>query len=299
MIKDRLADSSCRPFRLLGTILMVTVLSSLLKSTGSGLFRSSAEVYSTVCVLTVVTVIAPQLFEVFGQALEAVKVSGGFISVFIPVFTGVVAASGHLATAAACDMGVLAASEVIVQLAASSLMPILSGVSMLSVTGAAFPHCDMSGVVGLLKKVITWGLTVVMTVFIGFVTLKCTLAGKADGAASKAARFVISGSVPIVGGAVSDAYATVRSSFDLIRGTVGVTGCFAVALIILPPVLQIMLFRLVMWIGSAAAELFGEEQMKKLLSSFDSAIAIAQSLLVCYGLMFVLSTGIIIQTAGG
>ena len=157
----------------------------------------------------------------------------------------------------------------------------------------------MSGVVQLLKKVITWTMTITMTVFIGFVTLKCSLAGKTDGAATKAARFVISGSVPVVGGAVSDAYAAVRSSFDLIRGTVGTVGCIAVLLIVLPPVIQLMLFRFVMWIGAAAAELFSAEHMKKLLSSFDSALAIAQSVLACYGVMFVLCTGILMHTAGG
>ena len=295
----KVADSDISPFKLLGTIMLVAVLSALLKSAGSISFKSSEEIYGLVCVLTAVTVISPQLFEVFSRSAEAITVSGGFIAVFIPVFSGAVAASGHITSAAVYDVAVLAASELIVQLVSGFLMPVLSAAAMLSVTGSVFSRNDMSGIVQLLKKVITWGMTVTMTVFIGFVTLKCSLASKTDGAATKAARFVISGSVPVVGGAVSDAYAAVRSSFDLIRGTVGTAGCIAVLLIILPPVIQLMLFRFVMWIGSAASELFDAEHMKKLLSSFDSALAIAQSVLVCYGVMFVLCTGILMQTAGG
>lgn len=294
----RVKDSDNSPFKLLGTILLVTVLSALLKNTGSAVFHSTADIYGLVCVLTAVTVISPLLFAAFSQSVEAVTVSGGFISVFIPVFSGTAAASGQITSAAVYDIAVLAASELIVQLVSGFLMPVLSAAVMLSVTGSVFLRNDMSGIVQLLKKLITWGMTITMTIFIGFVTLKCSLAGKTDGAATKAARFVISGSVPVVGGAVSDAYAAVRSSFDLIRGTVGTIGCIAVLLIILPPVIQLMLFRFVMWIGSAAAELFGADHMKKLLSSFDSALAIAQSVLVCYGVMFVLCTGILIQTAG-
>lgn len=298
-IAAKVTDSETSPFKLLGTILLVTVLSALLKSAGSIGFKGSADIYGLVSVLTAVTVISPQLFAAFSQSVEAVNVSGGFISVFIPVFSGAAAASGHMTSAAIYDVTVLAASELIVQLVSGFLMPVLSAAAMLSVTGSVFTKNEMSGVVQLLKKVITWTMTITMTVFIGFVTLKCSLAGKTDGAATKAARFVISGSVPVVGGAVSDAYAAVRSSFDLIRGTVGTVGCIAVLLIVLPPVIQLMLFRFVMWIGAAAAELFGAEHMKKLLSSFDSALAIAQSVLACYGVMFVLCTGILMHTAGG
>lgn len=298
-ITAKVKESEGSPFRLLGTILLVTLLSALLKNAGSAAFKCSADIYGMVCVLTAVTVVSPQLFAAFSQSVEAVTVSGGFISVFITVFSGATAASGHITSAAAYDVAVLAASELIVQLVSGFLMPVLSAAVMLSVTGSVFSRNDMSGVVQLLKKLITWAMTITMTVFTGFVTLKCSLAGKTDGAATKAARFVISGSVPVVGGAVSDAYAAVRSSFDLIRGTVGTAGCIAVLLIILPPVIQLMLFRFVMWIGSAAAELFDAEHIKKLLSSFDSSLAIAQSVLVCYGVMFVLCTGILIQTAGG
>lgn len=298
-VAEKVSVSEASPFKLLGTILLVMVLAAMLKSVGSVNFNGSGSIYGLVSVLSSVTVISPQLFSAFSQSAEAVNISGGFISVFIPVFSGAAAASGHITSAAVYDISVLAASELIVQLVSGFLMPVLSAAAMLSVTGSVFTANDMSGIVQLMKKVITWTITITMTVFIGFVTLKCSLAGKTDGAATKAVRFVISGSVPVVGGAVSDAYAAVRSSFDLIRGTVGTVGCIVVLLIILPPVIQIVLFRFVMWIGVAAAELFGAEHMKKLLSSFDSALAIAQSVLVCYGVMFVLCTGILMQTAGG
>ena len=138
-------------------------------------------------------------------------------------------------------------------------------------------------------------MTIAMTLFTGFVTLKCTLTAKADGAATKTAKFMMSGFVPIVGSAVSDAYSTVRSSFDVIGGTVGTAGVFAVILILLPPVVEIVIFRFVMWIGAAAAEMFSSAALSKLLKGFDSGLAIAQSVLICYGLMFVLSTAILMQ----
>lgn len=297
-LRERLTDSGEKPLHLLGLILFVIMLSAVVRTAGGSIAESCDDILSTVGVLTAVTVISPVLLEACGRALEAVRAGGNFVSVFIPVFTSVTAASGGVVSAGVYDLTVLAASELILQLSSGYLMPIVSASTVLSVTGSIFSDHDFSGIVRLMKKVITWGMTTVMTLFIGFVTLKCTLAGKTDGAATKTVRLVISGFVPIVGGAVSDAYAAVRSSFDIVRGTVGTGGCIAILLIILPPILQILLIRAVMWTGTAAAELFGETSIKKLLSSLDSGLAIAQSVLVCYGVMFVLCTGILMQTTG-
>ena len=297
-ITKRTAEICGAPLRLLGTMLLIIVITSVLKSFGGSILGNSEKIYSSVCVITAVTVIAPPLFEVFTQTIESVRLCGSFIAVYIPVFSGITAACGNIGSAGVYDIMLLAGSEFIVQLVSGMLMPILSAVTMLSVTGGAVSKNNFSGVVQLMKKLITWVLTVSMTLFTGFLTLKCTLAAKTDGAATKTARFLISGLVPVVGGAVSDAYATVRSSFDILRGTVGTGGCIVIILMILPPVLHILIYRAVIWTASAAADMFGEENMSAVLKSLDSGLAIAQTVLICYGMMFVLCTAILMQTAG-
>ena len=297
-----IADKADLPVRsivsLAGTVVLVTVLSALLKSMGSNLVKGSSDMCGIVCTLTAAAVMIQPVSRAFENTLEAVRLCGDFVTVFIPVFAGITAASGGVLSAGVYDAALLAVSELIVQLTGGLLMPLLTAATMLSAAGSFFSGADLAGTVRLMKKAVTWGMTTAMLLFTGFVTLKCTLAGKADGAASKTARFVISGMVPLVGGAVSDAYATVRSSFDIIRGTAGTAGCFAVAVILLPPLVQIVMFRGVMWIGSAAAGLFDESGASKLFEAFDSALSIAQSVLVCYGMIFVLCTAVIMRSGG-
>ena len=102
-----------------------------------------------------------------------------------------------------------------------------------------------------------------------------------------------------MGGAVSDAYSTVRSSFSIIQGTAGAAACFGVILLIMPTVLQIVTVRLVMWVGTAVSGLFDEGTMTKLLRSLDNTLSIVQSLLICYGMMFILCTAVIMNNTGG
>ncbi len=297
-VKETIAERITAPLRMLGTLLVVAVFTAVMRSTGDGMFpkSSSSGLYDMICVMTAAAVITPQLLSVYSGAIDAIDRSGGFLLIFVPVFAGITIASGGVTSGALYNMITLAASELIAGLSRSYLMPVLSLTAVLAVSGSVFPKASLNGLIELIKKLLTWGMTVVMTLFTGFVALKCTVAGKADGVATKAVKFVISGFIPIVGNAVSDAYSTVRSSFGVIRSTVGMAGAFAIVLIMLPPVLEILIYRAVMWIGTAAAEILSAEPLVRLMKGIDSGLAIAQSVLICYSMMFVLCTAILMQT---
>lgn len=296
MIADSVKSRISAPLKVLRTLVMVILFTTVMKSAGESVFSgTNSGIYNMICVITAVTVIMPQLFTVYGSALEAIGRSGGFILVFVPVFAGITVMSGGITTAGIYNLLILGASELIVSLSESFLIPIVSVTTVLAVSGSVFTGVSLESIIGLLKRIITWGMTVTMTLFTGFVSMKCTLGGKADGVASKTARFLISGTVPVVGGAVSDAYATVRSSFDVIQGTVGTVGMVAIIIIMLPPVLELLIFRAVMWTGTAIAELFSAEALIKLMKGIDSGLAVAQSVLVCYSVIFVLCTGILMK----
>lgn len=287
------------PLKVLRTLIIVVLFTAITKSAGTSIFSdANSGLYNMICVITAVTVIVPQLFTVYGSALETISRGGRFILVFVPVFAGITVAAGGITTAGIYNLLILGASELIVSLSASFLIPIVSVTAVLAVSGSVFPSVSLESIIGLLKRIITWGMTIAMTLFTGFVSMKCTLGGKADGVASKTARFLISGTVPVVGGAVSDAYATVKSSFDVIQGTVGTVGIIAIVIIMLPPVIELLVFRAVMWTGTAAAELFSAEPLAKLMKGIDSGLAVAQSVLVCYSVIFILCTGILMKCIG-
>lgn len=299
-VKESVSADAKAPLRLLGILLVAAVFTAVMKSFGDGILNgaSSSELFDMICIVTAAAAVTPQLIDVYGDALGSIERSGAFLLVFVPVFAGITIAIGGIVTGGLYNVLILAASEILVGLSQNYLMPVLSVTAVLAVSGSIFPNASVDGFITLMKKVITWGMTVGMTLFTGFLTLKCTLAGKADGVATKTAKFVMSGFVPIVGGAVSDAYSTVRGGFDVIRGTVGTAGIFAVVLIMMPPILKILIFRVVMWAGTAVSELLSARPLAKLLKGLDSGLSIAQSVLICYSLMFILCTAIMMQTVG-
>ncbi|MDE7363674.1 MAG: stage III sporulation protein AE [Ruminococcus sp.] len=296
-LKNSVLSRINAPIKILCAVFLVVVFSTLMKSTASGaISKNSADIYNMVCVMTAVTVIIPQLLTVYSETLNIIELSGRFILVFVPIFTAISVASGGFISAGVYHIMMLGASEFIVRLSESYLLPILSVTAALAVTGSVFPNTSLDSLVNLLKKAVTWGISVTMSLFTGFVTLKCTITGKADGVTAKTTKMLVSGFVPIVGGAVSDAYATVKGSLEVVSGTVGASGIIAVAMLILPKILELFVYRAVMWTGSAVADIFSDDSISKLLKGIDSGLAIAQSILVCYGVMFILCSAIIMKT---
>ena len=125
------------------------------------------------------------------------------------------------------------------------------------------------------------------------------ISGSTDTAAAKTTRYVLSNFVPVVGSAVSDAYATVRGSLQILRSTTGVLGIMALCLLFLPPLLQLLLYRMVVAVGAAAAELFGTQRLLRLLRGTQQALAIAFALLVCFAVMFIVATAVAMTIGKG
>lgn len=299
-VKDMIAARVRAPFTALGTILIVIVFTALMKSACETALKEScsSDIYNLVCVLTAVTVIAPMLLNAYSHAASAIDTGGGFMLVFVPIFVGITAVSGHITSAGIYNAVTLISAELIVEMSRNFLLPLLSAAIALAISGSIFSNSAVDSIINLIKKLITWAVTIAMTLFSGFVSMKCAFGARADGFAAKTAKFVISGFVPVVGSAVSDAYTTVRGSFDVLRCTVGMAGTIAIVMIMLPPVIELFLYRVVMWIGSAAAEMFSVDSLAKLMKNLDSGLAIAMSVLICFSVLFIICTGVVMNVAG-
>lgn len=295
-LKTAIADKVQKPIRDLVLILVSVFAFSVFKTINPDTDEKNGNIYNMVCVLSVMVVITPELLNLYNSVCESISKCGMFISVFVPLFSGITLATGGLTTSGAYDILILGVSEFIVMLSNTYLLPVLSVLTGLSFTGSITSETSVESIIKSIRKIIVWTLTVAMTLYTGFVSLKCTLTGKTDNAVTKTAKYVISGFVPIVGGAVTDAYSSVRSSFEAIHCTTGTLGILAVVLIILPPVAEILIYRMVICIGTGTAEMMSAEPIGKLLRSIDSGLAIAQCILICYSLIFIISSAIIIKS---
>ena len=83
----------------------------------------------------------------------------------------------------------------------------------IAIANAVYAEHTLDGLLQFNKTIVTWSLGFLMSVFIGVISIQSIVSSAADGLTTKTTKYVVSNFVPIVGGAVSDAYATVLGSF--------------------------------------------------------------------------------------
>ena len=237
-----------------------------------------------ICVLVCVAALSVPVCTCLEIASESLSQGADFMLGFVPVFAGVAAAGGHITSASGYNMLVLGFSDIAIQIAGNFFMPVLSMCICLAIVDAACDTIDLSGMLNGIKKIVTWGLGLISIV-----------GSSADTMTTKAAKYVISNSVPVVGGAASDAYTTVRGSLVLLKNGIGGVGIIALAVMLLPSLILIFLNKLSFSALGAAAEIFGAKKIVQLFKNINSVLSAALGIMVCFTLMFIISTAIIMM----
>lgn len=238
------------------------------------------------------------IFSVITGAARTLKSGAQFMLSFIPIYSTVLYASGKPVTSAASGSILLAASEALMWLASYVITPILSAYLAVSLCTNVSPAVNMTGVSEFMKKCVCWALGLVMTIYMGILSVQSTVNSSADSLALKTGKFMVGSFVPVVGGAVSEALGTVESCMGLLRSSVGIYGIVVLALMLLPTIAELLLWRAVLLLVSSAGTVFECPKITAVLKAADSAVAFLLGILLICAIAFIVSLTVI-TAAGG
>ncbi len=198
-------------------------------------------------------------------------------------------ASGKPVSGAVYNACLLGTAEVIARLAATVLAPLLGIYLALCLIGAASREVDMQPVSKLVQNGAVTLLTLLLTVFVGLLSVQGTVAAAADTVTTKTLKFAVSSFVPVVGGALGEAMNTVQGGLGLIRSAVGGFGILAAAAAFLPELLSILMMQLALSAAGAAADVLGVKEAGGLMKSASSVLSLLAGMLMVFGMLFVVS----------
>ncbi len=284
------------PLKTLACLLGAVLISSLAGSMGDTITNKSlTRIYEVITVIITVGVICNPISQCIKNTATTLSQGSNFMIGYIPIFAGITASSGNVTSAVSYNSIVLIVAEIAVQLASNYLMPMLSICMALGIVEAINPTFNLSGITKAIKKAASFLICFVMTIFVGLLSIQSIVGVSADTLGVKAAKFMVSNFIPVVGGAVADAYTTLRSSLGLLRGGVGFIGIISISLLVLPTILEITAMRAVIFIGDILSDMFGLPQIKVLMKNTSQILALAFSILVCFFIILVISTTILMM----
>ncbi len=281
--------------KIMGVVMLVALINSVKSSLGSS---SLTAVLNSVATLTVSIILIQPVCQTIEYSTTIIKLSADFMLIFIPVMAGIMLTMGQSLQAAGSYTMVMGAGTAVSQISNNILVPLLNTFLGISVVSGISQRVNLNGFCELINKVLKWVLTFTMSVFTAILTMQSIISSSADSAGVKATRFAISSFVPLVGGALSEAYQTVRGCMGMLKSGVGVFAILATGTIYLPAIISCLLWLAAINIAIALAGVFDMGDIINLLKSVTTVINSLIAILLCCMIIFIVSSAIMLMAGG-
>jgi len=223
---------------------------------------SSAAQY--LCYLTCAISQTGLLAALLQEAEALAERISGLADAAFPLLVSLLSYSG--ATAAAAMLTPMAAilGRLTVSLLGGAGIRMCSIAAAVAVAGNLNGRFSLKNLFGLIVSVVNWTVGLVMTVFVGLLSVQGLLGGGYDSASVRAARYAVDNFLPVIGGEVADTLDTLVSSVLLVKNAAGVTGMLILIGICAQPLLRFAAAMLSLRLSAAALEPLAENALTRL-----------------------------------
>ncbi|MDR3178458.1 MAG: stage III sporulation protein AE [Oscillospiraceae bacterium] len=278
-------------FYILSIVLICSLLDNLKTPLEKHSFRSILSAVSCLCISVAIVMPMVGFIE---KASIVIKSSSGFMLSYIPIMGAILLSEGKGVSASSYQVLMMGITQVISQIASNVLVPMLNSLLAISLVSSISRRISVEGVCRFFYKIIKWVLSLSMTTFASLLTLQSIVGASVDNIGSKAAKFIISSFVPVVGGALSDAFTTVRSCVKLLKSSVGAFGIIAGEFIFLPIIIEAMLWLFSIYLCSAISDIFNLGKISNLLANSARVISMVLSVVMSCVILLIISSVIVL-----
>ena len=257
--------------------------------------RFESAIYAAV--LCIGILIAKDVWQCVSASVDVVKACSAFMLAFVPIFATILSISGKAVTAASMSALLLTVSEIVSSASSFAVLPLMGGYLALSISSGVSPLVNSSGIVESFKKLSMWIMSLLGTLFIGVLGIQTAVNAASDSVALRTTKFILGTCVPVAGGVLSEAVSTVSGSVGLLRSSVGIYGVVALGFMLLPIVIQLILWRCVLMLDISLSEMFSLTKVSGILRAVDSMLSVLLGVVLLVGGLFIISLSIVV-TAG-
>lgn len=287
------------PLRVLASvvavILLCAVLNALKISFGEKPLGGVIGMVGTLCICVVMV---PPIVSCISDAAQMISAASTFLLACVPVLAGIMIAAGQPVTAGSYQMLMLAAGNGIAVFSSGMLVPMMNIFLALSVVSSVSPDINLGSLCAVLNKSVKWVMALFMTLFTGLITMHSIVASSADSTGAKAAKFVVSSCVPIVGNALGEALNSISGCVKLLKSGVGAFGLLAGIGIFLPIIAECLLWMLTLSLCSGIGQVFELREITTLLRASSDVISTMLAIVLCCMAILVFSTVVMLIIGG-
>ncbi|CAM3963868.1 stage III sporulation protein AE [Paenibacillus alkaliterrae] len=284
--------------KLLVTIVMLTVFSMVLETLQNAFERNAVSKVAYSITYMVLIIIAVNSFNVaIGYAKGAVENMIQFMLAMVPLLLTLLASMGNVVTVSVLHPLIIFMIHAVGTIIYTVVFPLLFFSAVLHIASALSEKFKVTQLANLLRTIAVAVMGVLITVFLGVISVQGATGAVTDGVTLRTAKFVTGNFVPVVGRMFSDAADTVISASMLAKNAIGLAGVIILLFISAFPAIKILTLALIYNVSAAVMQPLGESPIVTCLQTIGKTMVYVFAALAAVSLMFFLAVTIIL-TAG-
>ena len=280
----------------LATILIIIIIHSILKSISENLNNENiSKVIFYVEYIAIVTIIMANFSQVIQLVRDTANNLVGFMNSLIPILVSLMLFTGSITTSTIIEPLILFIINFIGTLIQDLLIPITLIVAVLSIVSKISDKVQIDNLSKFMKSGVVWVLGIVLTIFVGVLSLEGTLSSSIDGVTAKTAKAVVSSAIPVVGKILGDAVDSVLGCGVVLKNAVGFVGVIIIVGICIIPILKLAVLTIAYKLVSAVSEPIADGKIVKLLDQMGDIFKILLAILSSISVLVIVGTTLVIK----
>ncbi|WP_145131905.1 stage III sporulation protein AE [Paenibacillus sp. Y412MC10] len=284
--------------KLLVTIVILSIMSMILETLQAAFERKTVSKVAYALCYMVIIVLAINSFNVaIGYAKEAIDRMIDFMMAMVPLLFALLASMGNIVTVSVTHPLIIFMINTIGTLIHVMVFPLLFFSAVLHLVSSLSDKYKLTQMANLLRNISVGLLGVLLTIFLGVISVQGITGSITDGVTIRAAKYVSGSFIPVVGKMFADATDTVISASLLVKNSIGLAGVIIILFLCAFPAIKILTLALIYKLSAAIMQPLGDSPITACLDTIGKSMIYVFAALAAVGLMFFLAITIML-TAG-
>lgn len=280
----------------LGSIIIIIVIHSILKSISEGLENKAiAQITYYVQFILIVTLIMTNFAQIITMVKDSVENLVGFMNCLIPILITLILATGNIASAGILQPILLFIITLIGNFLNGFILPLVLISTSLGIISKVSDRIQVEKLSKFFKSSVVWILGVVLTLFVGLLSVEGNLSSTVDGITAKTTKAAVSSFIPVVGKILGDAVDTVIGCSSILKNAVGIVGVIVVQSICMGPIVKLTTLMVIYYLGSALCQPIADEKIIKLLDQMGDTFKTLLAILCSISVMFIIGVTLVVK----
>lgn len=278
------------------SILVIIVIHSILKSISESLENDGiSKLIYYVQYILIVTIIMTNFSDIVKLVQDTTSNLVGFMNMLVPLLISLMLYTGSITTSSVIEPIILFMINFIGNIIQDLIIPFVLILTSLVIISKISDRVQVDRLSKFLKSGVIWFLGIVLTLFVGVVSLEGTISSSVDGITAKTAKTVVSSAIPVVGKILGDAVDTVLGCGIILKNAVGLVGIIIVIGICIMPILKLAVLSVFYKLLATLVQPVADGKIISLLDQIGDIFKIFLGILCSISFMLIIGTTLVLK----